>query len=153
MTTPQENRVKAGGKLGSQLEFFTVKTSLDIAPGMKTPAEIAAEVAARVPTPVAGADFTDLVKETPSQTRLDYFVATINEFAQPVVMNFMPAATADTNGDTHGIMFAFEHVGCAARGGKTAIVNIAAALAAAIVVNGDAADVAAALAMITVTAQ
>ena len=147
MTTPQEQRVKAGGKLGSQLEFFTVKTSLAIQPGMKTASELAAEVAARVPTPVAGADFNEIVKETVSQARLDYFVAAINEFAQPVVLNLLPVVTADSNGDTQGISFAFEHVGCAS------VAKIQAGLAAAIVAAGDAADLTAALALITVTAQ
>jgi hypothetical protein len=146
MTTPQEHRAKAGAKLGSQLEFYTVKTSLDITPGMKTEAAIKAEVAA-IPGIVAGADYNAVVKELPSQTRLDMFVQTINEFGQPIIMNFMPAFAADTNGDTGGIMFAYEHVGCAS------VAKIQAALAAAIVANGDAADLAAAVALITVTKQ
>lgn len=145
MTTPQENRVKAGAKLGSQLEFFTVKTSLDITPGMKSEAALAAEVTAK--GYVAGADFNEINKELASQTRLDMFVATINQFAQPVVLTFLPVVSADTNGDTMGIMFAFEHVGAAT------VAKLQAALAAAIVVSGDADDLAAAAALITVTAQ
>lgn len=146
MTTPQEQRVKAGAKLGSQLEFYTVKTSLDITPGMKTEAAIKAEVAA-IEGIVKGADYNSIVKELPSQTRLDLFVATINEFGQPVILNFLPVTSADGNGDTMGISFAYEHVGCAS------VAKIQAALAAAIVVAGDAADLTAAAALITVTKQ
>lgn len=136
MTTPQEQRVKAGAKLGSQLEFYTVETTLDITPGMKTEAQIKAEVAA-IPGIVAGADYNSIVKELPSQTRLDYFVATINEFGQPVIMNFAAGK----------ITFAYEHVGCATAA------KIHAALINAVLVHGDAADAAAADAAITVTAQ
>lgn len=136
MTTPQEQRVKAGAKLGSQLEFYSVETDLDITPGMKTEAQIKAEVAA-IPDVVKGVDYNSIVKELPSQTRLDYFVATINEFGQPVIMTFAEGK----------INFAYEHVGCAT------VAKIQAALAAAIVVSGDAADLAAAAALITVTKQ
>jgi len=136
MTTPQEQRVKAGAKLGSQLEFFSVETTLDITPGMKTEAQIKAEVAA-IPDVVKGVDYNSIDKELASQKRLDYFVATINEFAQPVIMNFAAGK----------ITFAFEHVGCAT------VAKIEKALAAAIVVHGDAADVAAAADLITVAAQ
>jgi hypothetical protein len=136
MTTPQEQRAKAGAKLGSQLEFFTVETTLDITPGMKSAAQIKAEVDA-IEGSVPGMDFNSIAKELPSQTRLDMFVATINEFAQPVIMTFAAGK----------IMFAFEHVGCAT------VAKIEKALASAIVVHGDAADVAAAAGMITVSAQ
>ena len=120
MTTPQEQRVKAGAKLGSELEFYTVETTLDIKPGMKTEAEIKAEVAL-IPDVVKGVDYNSIDKELPSQKRLDYFVATINEFAQPIIMTF-----ADGK-----IMFAYEHVGCAT------VAKIKDALVNAILVHGD----------------
>jgi hypothetical protein len=137
MTKPQEQRVKAGGHLGSRLEFFTVKTSLDVQPGLVSPLVL----------PAGGVDASEIEKETAGQKRLDYFVATVNMFAQPVVLNFLPVTTADGNGDTQGFMFALEHVGA------TDVARLTAALAVAIVANGDAADVAAATALITVTAQ
>lgn len=136
MTTPQEQRVKAGAKLGSQLEFYTVETTLDITPGMKTEDQIKAEVAG-IAGAVKGMDYNSIVKELPSQTRLDYLVATINEFGQPVIMNFAAGK----------ITFAYEHVGCAS------VAKLEKALAAAIVVSGDAADLEAAADLITVTAQ
>lgn len=156
MTTPQEQRVKAGPQLGSRLEFFTVKTSLDIQPGQLSTAELKAAAATAHATQAAtlgastsdaNADFNEVQKDTTGQARLDYLVATIEMFAQPILLTVLPVVTADTNGDTQGITFAFEHVGAAD------VTRLTAAIAAAIVANGDAVDVAAATALITVTKQ
>jgi hypothetical protein len=157
MTTPQEQRVKAGPMLGSRLEFFTVKTSLDIQPG--TPLTTADLIAAAASVHNAQADtlggtktltavdFNEVQKDTAGQARLDYFVAAINTFAQPIMLSVIPTFGADTNGDTNGITFAFEHVGAAD------VDRLADAIADAIVVNKDAANLTAAKALITVTKQ
>lgn len=127
MTKPQEQRVKAGGHLGSRLEFFTVKTTLDVQPGLISPLVL----------PAGGIDASEIEKETAGQKRLDYFVATVNLFAQPVILTML----AD------GFMFALEHTKA------TDVARLSAALAVAIVANGDAADLVAAAALVTVTAQ
>jgi hypothetical protein len=137
MAKPTYLTAKAGGHLGSRLEFFTVKTSLDVQPGLITNPTL----------PAGGVDAGEIVKETAGQLRLDYFVQTVNLFAQPVILTMLPVTAADGNGDTQGFTFALEHVGA------TDVARLGAALAGAIVAAGDAADLAAAAALITVTAQ
>lgn len=115
MTKPQEQRVKAGPNIGSQIEFFSVTTALDIQPGLITPLVL----------PADGVDASELEKETDGQKRLDLMVATVSNFAQPLMLK--------TKAD--GFTFAFEHVGAATAA------KLKAALDAALVANGDVSDV------------
>lgn len=146
MTTPQEQRVKAGPMLGSRLEFFKVTSTLSLAPGQLTTAELIAAAAAKHDAQadllggthsVSGVDFNEVQKDTASQARLDYFVAAINMFAQPIML------TVATDGLS--INFAFEHVGAATAD------QLKAQLVAAVLAAGDAADATAAAAVVTVT--
>ena len=146
MTTPQEQRVKAGPMLGSRLEFFKVTSTKSLAPGQLSTAQLIAAAKtvhdAHADTlggtkATSGVDFNEVQKDTASQARLDYFVAAINMFAQPIMLS-----VAD---DGLSINFAFEHVGAAT------VAQLEAQLVAAIVAAGDAADATAAAAIVTVT--
>ena len=154
MTTPQEQRVKAGPMLGSRLEFFKVTSTKSLAPGQLSTVELIAAAKtvhdAHADTlggtkASSGVDFNEVQKDTASQARLDYFVAAINMFAQPIMLTVAE--------DGMSINFAFEHVG-AATAEKIEEQLVAAILNADDVTGADAAaKLAAAQAMVTVTKQ
>ena len=121
MTKPQENRVKAGPQIGSQVEFFSVRTSLDIQPGL-----------AVLTLPANGVDASEIEKETAGQKRLDALMAIVGTFAQPLMLKISAVGAADGNGDTQGVTFAFEHVGAAT------VATLTAAITAGMVAYGDA---------------